>query len=190
MPLLETTTAPRKPMPRAGGAGAIGPNPAPEPATPTPDAARAALDRAVRCLQSMQAPQGYWCAELQGDSILESEYILLKFILGQESDPDLPAITSYLRSLQGPDGGWPLFPGGKADLSGTVKAYFCLKLMGDDPAAPHMAAARNLILRLGGAERCNTFTRFYFACLGQIGHGRDAGPRRRSERLVRGDARP
>ena len=79
--------------------------------------------------------------ELQGDSILESEYILLKFILDQEADPDLPAIANYLRSLQQPDGGWNMYPGGANDLAGTVKAYFAFKLMGDDPDAPHMLAA-------------------------------------------------
>ena len=29
-----------------------------------------------------------------------------------------------------------------ADISGTVKGYFALKLMGDDPDAPHMARCR------------------------------------------------
>lgn len=163
--VLETPSAPPTTLP---GPALHSAPAAPAGRRPARSAAQAALDRAVAALRSMQHPEGYWCAELQGDSILESEYILLKFILGQESDPDLPAIANYLRSLQGPDGGWPLFPGGKADISGTVKAYFALKLMGDDPAEPHMASAQSLILRLGGAERCNTFTRFYFACLGQV----------------------
>src|SRR5689334_15988867 len=79
------------------------------------------LARAKSALLEKQDPAGFWCGELQGDSILESEYILLKFILEQESDPELPLIANYLRSLQQPDGGWNLFPGGPADLSGTVK---------------------------------------------------------------------
>src|SRR5690606_29463277 len=54
------------------------------------------------------------------------------------------------------------------DLSATVKGYFALKLMGDDIDAPHMARARQLIHNLGGAERCNSFTKFYLAALGQI----------------------
>src|SRR3954451_21537450 len=127
-----------------------------------------AITHARAALIAKQDPRGFWVGELQGDSILESEYILLKWILSQETDPDLPLITNYLRKLQQPDGGWNLFPGGPADLSGTVKAYFALKLMGDDPAAPHMSKARELIRRLGGAEGCNSFTKFYFACLGQI----------------------
>ena len=127
-----------------------------------------AVDAARAELLRRQDPAGFWCAELQGDSILESEYILLRWILGQENDPDLPLIANYLRKIQQPDGGWSLFPGGPADISGTVKGYFALKLMGDDPDSPHMARSRDLIRALGGAEKCNTFTRFYFACLGQI----------------------
>lgn len=122
----------------------------------------------------LQDEKGFWCAELQGDSILESEYILLKFILGQEADPDLPLIANYLRSLQQADGGWNMYPGGANDLSGTTKAYFALKLMGDDPESPHMRAAREMVLSLGGAENCNSFSKFYFAALGQISY--DACP--------------
>jgi squalene-hopene/tetraprenyl-beta-curcumene cyclase len=51
------------------------------------------LDRARNCLLSKQGPDGHWCGELQGDSILESEYILLMWILGKESDPALPLIA-------------------------------------------------------------------------------------------------
>lgn len=128
----------------------------------------AALARAKAHLLGLQHEEGYWCGELEGDSILQSEYILLKWILGQEDDPDLVLITNYLRSQQQADGGWAMFPGGAPDISGTVKAYFCLKLMGDDPDAAHMRRAREVIAELGGAEKCNTFTRFFFACLGQI----------------------
>jgi squalene-hopene/tetraprenyl-beta-curcumene cyclase len=129
-----------------------------------------AISRAQSALLALQDKSGFWVGELQGDSILESEYILLKFILEQENDPDLPKIAKYLHRLQNPDGGWSLFPGGPPDLSGTVKGYFALKLMGHDPAAGHMARARELIRSLGGAEKCNSFTKFYFAGLGQISY--------------------
>ena len=128
----------------------------------------ATIARATGSLLGKQAAGGWWVGELQGDSILESEYILLKWILEQETDPDLVKIANYLRRLQNPDGGWSLYPGGPPDASGCVKAYFALKLMGDLPDAPHMAKARQLILSIGGAEKSNTFSRFYYACLGQI----------------------
>lgn len=133
-----------------------------------------ALSRARDALLSKQSKEGYWVAELQGDSILESEYIMMKFILELEDDPDLVKIANYLRNLQQPDGGWTLYPGGQPDLSGSVKGYFALKLMGDDQDAPHMVRARELIHKLGGAERCNSFTKFFFAGLGQISY--DACP--------------
>ncbi len=128
-----------------------------------------ALDRAVEQLFAQQVPEGHWCAELEGDSILQSEYILLKFIIEHEDDPRLPKIANYLRSQQRlDDGAWVQYPGAKPDLNATVKAYFALKLMGDDIDAPHMTKARSLILSLGGAERCNTYTKFYLAALGQM----------------------
>ncbi len=130
--------------------------------------ARRGLDRAVATLFAEQKEAGYWCGELEGDSILESEYILLKWIIEQEDDPRLPKIANYLRGLQRDNGAWVQYPGAAPDLSATVKGYFALKLMGDDTNAPHMVRARELILRLGGAERCNSFTKFYLAALGQI----------------------
>ncbi|MGA1266555.1 MAG: squalene--hopene cyclase [Phycisphaerales bacterium] len=136
----------------------------------------AARDAAIRALGSLQRPDGHWCAELEGDSILQSEYLLMKWILGQEREPladgrpgtTLRKIVEQLRSQQRPDGGWGQYPGSGVDLSATVKGYFCLKLAGDVPEAPHMQRARQVIRSLGGAERCNSFTNFYLACLGQI----------------------
>jgi len=66
------------------------------------------------------------------------------------------------------DGAWTQYPGGSPDLSATVKAYFALKLIGDSIEAAHMRKARSLILKLGGAERCNTYSKFYLAALGQM----------------------
>ena len=140
------------------------------------DRIRAAVHAAQRALGSLQKKDGHWCAELEGDSILQSEYLLMKWILRQEREPladgrpgtTLRKIVEQLRSQQRPDGGWGQFPGSGIDISGSVKGYFCLKLAGDSPDAPHMRRAREVILRMGGAERCNSFTNFYLACLGQI----------------------
>ncbi len=128
-----------------------------------------AIDAASEALFAEQYAEGHWCGELEGDSILQSEYILLKWIVEQEDDPRLPKIANYLRKQQREsDGAWFQYPGAKPDLSATVKGYFALKLMGDDLDAPHMVKARELVLRLGGAERCNTYTKFYLAALGQM----------------------
>ena len=40
--------------------------------------------------------------------------------------------------------------------------------MGHNPSSPHMVRSRELVRSMGGAEKCNSFTKLYFACLGQI----------------------
>jgi squalene-hopene/tetraprenyl-beta-curcumene cyclase len=54
------------------------------------------------------------------------------------------------------------------NISASVKAYFALKMLGDDPDAPHMARARAAILAAGGAERTNVFTRAQLALFGEV----------------------
>ena len=86
-----------------------------------------------------------------------------------EIDPVLETkIAAYLRAHQMPNGGWPLYQGGEFNMSCTVKAYYALKLAGDDVNAPHMARARAAILERGGAARSNVFTRIALALFGQI----------------------
>jgi squalene-hopene/tetraprenyl-beta-curcumene cyclase len=139
-------------------------------------ALRACATSANNALRVLQKTDGHWCAELQGDSILQSEYLLMKWILSQENAPmgdgrpadTLLKLVRQLRNQQRPDGGWGQYPGSDADVSATVKGYFCLKLHGDSPDAPHMKKARDLVRSMGGAEHCNSFSNFYLACLGQI----------------------
>jgi len=141
---------------------------------PTP--ARRVLERAADALFAKQHHDGHWCAELEGDSILGSEYLLMKAALGQDEGPSatredlrrFPLILEHLRRLQRADGTWGQYPGSPPDLSATVKAYFALKLFGESADAPHMRRARDAALALGGADRINTFSMFYLACLGQV----------------------
>ncbi len=158
----------QQPAKRVGPVGTLSPSTTVDVPAGFIQSVRQSLTAAVNNLLDQQNPDGYWCAELEGDSILESEYILLKWIISQENDPRLPRIANYLRHLQQPNGAWVQYPGAKPDISATVKGYFALKLMGDDINAPHMARTRELIRELGGAERCNSFTKFYLAALGQI----------------------
>ncbi len=117
-----------------------------------------------------QHPEGFWVGELEGDTILESEYVLLMAFLGRVDDPVCIKACRYLRTHQRADGGWAIYPGGPPDLSASVKAYFALKIVGMSPRDPRMVKARDLILDAGGAQACNSFTRFYLALLGQIGY--------------------
>ena len=49
-------------------------------------------------LLKRQHPDGHWCAELEGDTILESEYILLLAWLGQEQSPIARKCASFRAS--------------------------------------------------------------------------------------------
>lgn len=129
---------------------------------------RAATRRTSDWLWNRQHPDGHWCAELEGDTILESEYILLLAWLGEESGARAKQAARYIAEQQSDDGGWSLFPGGPLDVTVSVKAYMALKLTGTPATSPSMQRAREAILAAGGADRVNSFTRFYLALLGQI----------------------
>jgi squalene-hopene/tetraprenyl-beta-curcumene cyclase len=127
-----------------------------------------ALVRARDSLLSLQRPDGHWCFELEADCTIPAEYIMMMHYM-DEIDEDLQAkIARYLRAHQADHGGWPLFYGGKFDISCSVKTYYALKLAGDSPDAPHMAKARKAILAHEGAARCNVFTRIALALFGQL----------------------
>ncbi|MBD5635072.1 MAG: squalene--hopene cyclase [Candidatus Eremiobacteraeota bacterium] len=135
--------------------------------------ARELLDDAIaaaeRALFARQKADGHWVFELEADATIPAEYIMLAHYLGDSLDPVLEAkICAYLRRVQNPDGGWPLFHRGDTDVSVTVKAYFALKLSGESIDEPHMQRARERVLERGGAAMCNVFTRIALALFQQI----------------------
>jgi squalene-hopene/tetraprenyl-beta-curcumene cyclase len=134
------------------------------------DSLQSALERTSDWLLSRQCDEGYWIGELEGDTILESEYILLMAFLGRESEPVCHQVARFMLDHQLNDGGWAIYPGGPTDVSASVKAYFALKLVGTPSDDPAMERALQAILAAGGAHQCNSFTRFYLALLGQIGY--------------------
>lgn len=127
------------------------------------------IERAVRHLLSLQASDGYWWGELEADTTLESDCILLHHILQDGGNDRVRKFANYIRKKQLTDGGWNIYPGGPAELNTCVKAYFALKLAGDLSNAPHMERARKKIHELGGLERTNSYVRFYLAMIGAIG---------------------
>src|ERR1041384_7990030 len=98
-------------------------------------------------LLKRQHPDGHWVGELEGDTILESEYILLLAWLGWERSDRARRCANYIAGKQLPQGGWAIYPGGPIEISASVKAYFALKLCGHSPDAEHMLRAKAAILR-------------------------------------------
>ncbi|HTO39446.1 MAG TPA: squalene--hopene cyclase [Rhizomicrobium sp.] len=127
------------------------------------------IQNASSALLRQQRDDGHWVFELEADATIPSEYILLVHYLGETANLELERkIGNYLRRIQGTHGGWPLFHKGAFDISATVKAYFALKMLGDDVDAPHMVRAREAILAHGGAEHANVFTRILLALYGEL----------------------
>jgi squalene-hopene/tetraprenyl-beta-curcumene cyclase len=125
--------------------------------------------RARDALLAWRKPDGHFVFELEADATIPSEFILLKHYLGEPEDLELERkIGVYLRRIQGEHGGWPLYHGGGFDISASVKAYFCLKMIGEDVEAPHMARARAAIRAHGGAQATNVFTRIQLALYGDM----------------------
>jgi squalene-hopene/tetraprenyl-beta-curcumene cyclase len=136
---------------------------------PALDALERHISAAAEALAAHQKSDGHWCFELEADATIPAEYVLMRHFRGENPDLELERlIGAYLRRIQGTHGGWPLFHGGDFDMSASVKAYFALKMIGDNPQAPHMHSARVAMLAHGGAAKSNVFTRFLLALYGAI----------------------
>jgi squalene-hopene/tetraprenyl-beta-curcumene cyclase len=130
-----------------------------------------AIDDAVRRSQawflSRQHTEGYWVAELEADTTLTSEYLMLRRLLDRVDPERERKAVRYLRATQLPDGGWPIYHDGPSEISASVKAYFALKLSGVSGDEPFMQRARNCIRQKGGVVQANVFTKITLALFDQ-----------------------
>jgi squalene-hopene/tetraprenyl-beta-curcumene cyclase len=128
----------------------------------------AAIRAATDAVLAQQKPDGHWVYELEADATIPAEYVLLVHYLAETPNLELERkIGVYLRRIQGDHGGWPLYYEGAFDTSATVKAYFALKMIGDDIDAPHMVRARDALRARGGAIKANVFTRILLCLYGE-----------------------
>ena len=138
------------------------------------DLVKAGIAKSVDWLLSLQHPDGYWCGELEADSMLETDYIFMHTLLGTGDRGKMERAVNEILRHQNRDGGWSLFPGGPSNVNYGVKSYLALKLMGHAADDPAMVKARENVLALGGVIECNTFTKIYLCSLGQYDY--DAVP--------------
>jgi squalene-hopene/tetraprenyl-beta-curcumene cyclase len=127
-----------------------------------------AIEKAAIYLRSLQHEDGYWLGELEADTTLESDYIFYLHVLDRFDRQRIAKLAEYIRRRQLQDGGWNIYAGGPSEVNATVKAYFGLKLAGDEPESPHMVRACRRARELGGLGRTNSFTRFYLAMGGVV----------------------
>src|SRR5580693_9420107 len=102
----------------------------------------AAITAARKQLFSQQHEEGYWCGELEADTTLESDYILLHTLLGSIDEVRFQKCANYILQHQNEDGGWGIYAGAPSHVSASVKAYFGLKLAGYKISHPALERAR------------------------------------------------
>jgi squalene-hopene/tetraprenyl-beta-curcumene cyclase len=130
-----------------------------------------AIQRSQERMLLLQAPAGYWLGELEADTTITAEYLLLRHLLGTPDREIERKALRYLRAQQAQDGSWNLYEAGAGDLSATIKAYFAMKMAGVPPADPALARAREWILARGGPTQANVFTKITLALFGQYPWG-------------------
>ena len=74
-----------------------------------PAALEKSISSATEALLGYRQSDGHWVFELEADSTIPSEYVLLRHYLAEPVDSELEAkIANYLRRTQGNHGGWAL----------------------------------------------------------------------------------
>jgi squalene-hopene/tetraprenyl-beta-curcumene cyclase len=141
----------------------------------TPSRVTASIEDATRYLLDCRRPEGFWAGELEADTTLESDYILLQLWLhqpdagGRWNPPTLARVEKaarYILGKQTSTGGWNIYHEGPDNVSACVKAYFALKLVGLPGAGMALARARRRISELGGVEAANSYTKIYLSYFG------------------------
>src|SRR5258705_2952352 len=126
-----------------------------------------AIERAQSALLAAQAPDGHWVGELEADSTITSEYLLLCHMLDRVDRDREAKMVKYLRERQLPDGGWSLYEGGPPNMSATIKAYFAMKVAGGSAADPAREQARAASREWGVPCEANVFTKILLALFGE-----------------------
>ena len=126
----------------------------------------AAIRRAGRFLLDGQAAEGYWCGELEADTTLESDTIKMWHLLGRVDRNREERLVTWILKQELPGGGWPIYAEGPAELNATVKAFVALRLSGLPAEEPVLRRACDVILRLGGLERINSFEKTTLSLFG------------------------
>jgi squalene-hopene/tetraprenyl-beta-curcumene cyclase len=127
--------------------------------------ARAAAGAAQEFLFRIQRGD-HWCAELESNTTITAEYVLLCQALGIELAPRREPIARYLFSRQKRDGSWGIAFNLPGDVSTAVETYLALRLLGVPRSDERMLRAERFIRDSGGIARVRVFTRINLALFG------------------------
>jgi squalene-hopene/tetraprenyl-beta-curcumene cyclase len=108
----------------------------------------------------------HWHAELESNTTITAEYVLLRQALGLDLAARREETVHYLRGRQKEDGSWGIAWNLPGDASTTAETYLALRLLGVEPGDPGLRRAEAFILRAGGLARVRVFTRINLALFG------------------------
>ncbi len=117
---------------------------------------------------SQQKPDGHWIGELEANTTLTAEYIMLMYFMDMVDHEKVRKAANYIISKQSEDGSWPIYYGGPGDISASVESYFVLKLAGYGKDEPFMQKAREFILKSGGVMKSRVITKINLSFFGQF----------------------
>lgn len=115
-----------------------------------------------------QKSAGYWAALLDADSTLVADYLFLIHYIGKVDPVLQEKAVRWILDTQLEDGGWNIYYGGPSEINATVKCLFAFQLAGMSEKDEPFRRAKECMLRLGGLNNVNSYTRFYLALFGQF----------------------
>jgi lanosterol synthase len=137
-----------------------------------PPSESAALDRAVEHLLELQQDSGCWEGEMVWSTMILSQYVLVRRIVGRPPDADARAsIVRHFEATRTPAGTWGLHPESGGYVFTTTLAYVALRLLGLGPDHPLTEPARRwLRSQPGGVLSIPTWGKFWLALIGLYGY--------------------
>ena len=136
-------------------------------AEPAKEAVDSAIERSQGYFRRCQYPEGYWSGQLESNTTMEAEYLMLSHFLGRVDRERWRKLTNLMLSKQQEDGSWGQYYEAPGDLSTSVECYFALKLAGYPADSPPLQKARRFILSGGGVPKVRVFTKIWLALFEQ-----------------------
>jgi squalene/oxidosqualene cyclase-like protein len=132
---------------------------------------RASLPRALAHLASLQHAGGEWEAEMVWNSMLLSQYVLTRRMVGAWPIPPetVRKIVKHYEVTRRPDGSWGMHGDSGGYVFMTSLAYVSLRLLGLAADHPLVAPARRWLRENGGTEAVPSWGKLWLAMVGLYG---------------------
>ncbi|HZS41406.1 MAG TPA: prenyltransferase/squalene oxidase repeat-containing protein [Polyangia bacterium] len=133
---------------------------------------RDSLERAIDHLISLQYPTGHWEAEMVWNSMLLSQYVLVRRITGRWpiEESARQRIIQHYRVTRRADGSWAMHGEGGGYVFMTALAYVALRLLGLAPDHELVAPARRWLRDNGGVLAIPSWGKFWLSMVGLYGY--------------------